>query len=110
MKKKDKIKALELQVHCLSALLAEYVIKEAIRRIHVPDYKKGCKENLAIVNDAKKENFFVVYPNGNKEQISPPINFEKDGNYCFVKDENIETDIEKYFKYLSEQQKQAKEQ
>lgn len=55
MKKKQKIKELELQVNCLMALLAEYVVKEAIRHIPVPDYTKGEKGDLTIVNDVEKE-------------------------------------------------------
>ena len=74
MKKSERIKELEMQVSCLEVLLAEYVVKEAVMRIPIPDYANGCKENNKV--SCIDGRFLGMIP----------------------------------FQYLSEKQKQAKEQ
>lgn len=59
MKNKDKIISLELQVQTLTALLAEYVVKDAVSRIPVPEYKKKDNKQHVIINDNNYKEFVV---------------------------------------------------
>lgn len=118
MKKKDKIKELELQVNCLKALLSEYVIKEAISRIPVPDYKKGLKEGLAVVNQPKdeenKESFFFMDKDGNKHPVNPPYEFTNESETGALSAEQYTNILKMIIRggevSILEQQKQPKEQ
>lgn len=51
MKKSEKIKSLQLQVNCLTALLAEYIVREAIRKVPIPHYTKGGLEFVSNGNE-----------------------------------------------------------